>query len=271
MILRRVIAHFKKQEWTAIALDFVIVVVGVFVGLQVNNWNAKQADAQRGKVFVQRLIEDLSFDYQTRTSRLAYYDTVNDSAIRAIELLNAPIQDDRSLLVHTYRSTEIAYDAQTRATWDEIVSSGEIGLLPRAAVQDGLNLYYGVDLAEQARGELSNSRLRTHVRSVIPFHVQAAIRAGCSDIFGNDGRVLGFVEDCIIDVSDEDIAAAANILKSDDQLIPDLTLHIAALSGVRSNLKGDIFVIERSLELLKGEIAQDASHSDARISGDRRP
>jgi hypothetical protein len=39
MILRRIIAHFRKQEWTAIALDFLIVVVGVFVGLQVNNWN----------------------------------------------------------------------------------------------------------------------------------------------------------------------------------------------------------------------------------------
>ncbi|MEX0644258.1 MAG: hypothetical protein WD076_03050 [Parvularculaceae bacterium] len=40
MSLRRVIAHFRKQEWTAIALDFLIVVVGVFVGLQVTNWNA---------------------------------------------------------------------------------------------------------------------------------------------------------------------------------------------------------------------------------------
>ena len=33
MILRRVIAHFRKQEWTAIALDFIIVVLGVFVGM----------------------------------------------------------------------------------------------------------------------------------------------------------------------------------------------------------------------------------------------
>jgi hypothetical protein len=44
MILRRVIAHFRKQEWTAISLDFVIVVVGVFVGLQVNNWNEARSD-----------------------------------------------------------------------------------------------------------------------------------------------------------------------------------------------------------------------------------
>ena len=47
MILRRIIAHFRKQEWTAIALDFLIVVLGVFVGLQVNNWN--EARTERAK------------------------------------------------------------------------------------------------------------------------------------------------------------------------------------------------------------------------------
>ena len=44
MILRRVIGHFRKQEWAAIAIDFLIVVFGVFVGLQVNNWNEARKD-----------------------------------------------------------------------------------------------------------------------------------------------------------------------------------------------------------------------------------
>jgi len=44
MILRRVIKHFRNQEWTAIAIDFLIVVVGVFVGLQVSNWSNAQQD-----------------------------------------------------------------------------------------------------------------------------------------------------------------------------------------------------------------------------------
>jgi hypothetical protein len=39
MLLRRVIKHVRKQEWTAIAIDFVIVVVGVFIGIQAANWN----------------------------------------------------------------------------------------------------------------------------------------------------------------------------------------------------------------------------------------
>lgn len=60
MILRRVIAHFKNQEWTAIALDFLIVVVGVFVGLQVNNWNEARADRALEQEYLVRLYEDMN-------------------------------------------------------------------------------------------------------------------------------------------------------------------------------------------------------------------
>jgi hypothetical protein len=42
MILRRMMGHVKRQDWFAVFLDFVIVVVGVFVGIQVSNWNTAQ-------------------------------------------------------------------------------------------------------------------------------------------------------------------------------------------------------------------------------------
>ncbi|MFN0023869.1 MAG: hypothetical protein ACKVS5_08215, partial [Parvularculaceae bacterium] len=59
MILRRVIAHFRKQEWTAIAIDFVIVVVGVFIGIQVSNWNAGRADRVSERHYLAQLRQDL--------------------------------------------------------------------------------------------------------------------------------------------------------------------------------------------------------------------
>ena len=59
MILRRVIQHVKKQEWTAIAIDFCIVVLGVFVGIQVSNWNAEREINKKSAVFTERLKTDL--------------------------------------------------------------------------------------------------------------------------------------------------------------------------------------------------------------------
>ena len=59
MILRRVIQHVRDQNWTAIAIDFVIVVVGVFVGIQLGNWNAERLDQQRRDQIVDALETNL--------------------------------------------------------------------------------------------------------------------------------------------------------------------------------------------------------------------
>jgi uncharacterized membrane protein len=62
MILRRVIKHFRNQEWTAIFLDFLIVVVGVFVGLQVANWNDAQRVRAQEEKYLERIVVDLRAD-----------------------------------------------------------------------------------------------------------------------------------------------------------------------------------------------------------------
>lgn len=41
MILRRVIEHVRDQNWAAIGIDFCIVVIGVFFGIQVASWNQR--------------------------------------------------------------------------------------------------------------------------------------------------------------------------------------------------------------------------------------
>ncbi|MBI1393572.1 MAG: hypothetical protein GC152_12590 [Alphaproteobacteria bacterium] len=59
MILRRITEHVKAQNWTAVALDFVIVVVGVFIGIQVSNWNAEIADRRTETGYLRQLQGDL--------------------------------------------------------------------------------------------------------------------------------------------------------------------------------------------------------------------
>jgi len=38
MILRRFMEHLKLQHWTAIGIELLIVILGVFIGTQVSNW-----------------------------------------------------------------------------------------------------------------------------------------------------------------------------------------------------------------------------------------
>ena len=39
MLLRRITKHVKDQHWIAIGIDFLIVVVGAFLGIQNGIWN----------------------------------------------------------------------------------------------------------------------------------------------------------------------------------------------------------------------------------------
>lgn len=59
MILRRITQHVKTQNWFAVGLDFVIVVFGVFIGLQVSNWNDARQNRADEAVFLQDLHNDL--------------------------------------------------------------------------------------------------------------------------------------------------------------------------------------------------------------------
>lgn len=58
MLFRRVMQHVRDQNWTAVGIDFVIVVVGVFVGIQVSNWNESRVERAQEQAILARLVED---------------------------------------------------------------------------------------------------------------------------------------------------------------------------------------------------------------------
>jgi len=62
MILNRLAEAFWKQDWIAVLLEVLIVVVGIFVGLQVNDWNEDRKPKHEEIVYLERIIEDFDLD-----------------------------------------------------------------------------------------------------------------------------------------------------------------------------------------------------------------
>lgn len=60
MLLRRVIKHVNEQNWTAIGIDLIIVVIGVFLGIQVSNWNDERTVRTAEKELIARLVSEAS-------------------------------------------------------------------------------------------------------------------------------------------------------------------------------------------------------------------
>jgi hypothetical protein len=251
MVLRRVIAHFRRQEWTAIAIDFVIVVLGVFVGIQVSNWNQREADKRLGRAYAERLTTDIRKDLASRGALAVYYGAVLESVERTNALLGDPHSDPKQLVVSAYRASEINYDAQTRATWDEIVSSGDTGLLPRAALTSGVTDYYAVDSARLVFESVSNSAYRHRVRTVIPLEIQKALREGCSDVRNELQQIVGFMTDCTLAVPADAIASTAAALRADAGIQAELRYQYSEVFSAQANIGSDVKVLTRALAALE--------------------
>ena len=44
MLLRRFSHHFRRQDWFAVVLDLLVVVLGIVIGLQASAWNQSRID-----------------------------------------------------------------------------------------------------------------------------------------------------------------------------------------------------------------------------------
>lgn len=61
-ILGRLTRAVREQNWLAVGLELAIVVVGVFLGIQVSNWNQARADRALADRYVAQLADDLRAD-----------------------------------------------------------------------------------------------------------------------------------------------------------------------------------------------------------------
>ena len=49
-VLRRLVASARRQDWFAVAVELIVVVAGIFIGLQVANWNEGRKAARLEKL-----------------------------------------------------------------------------------------------------------------------------------------------------------------------------------------------------------------------------
>lgn len=251
MILRRVIEHVREQNWTAIGIDFCIVVVGVFFGIQVANWNEALADERLGRAYAARLTADLEQDLATRQALVAYYGAVLASVERTDALLAIPQADPQELVVAAYRASEINYSPPSQATWDEIVSSGDTGLLPRNVAR-GAAEYFAFDTARSSFEVLSASRYRLRVRTIMSLAVQKALRAGCSDVRNEAQQITGFMPACALGLDPGTIETTAAALRADPAVLEYLRYQYSEVFSAHANIRGDVVALKQALAALKG-------------------
>lgn len=258
MRLRSVIEHVREQNWTAVAIDFAIVVVGVFVGIQVANWNAGRVDRQRGAEFAERLRADLQEERWLYEFMVAYYGDVRDAAASAAAALEGrAMLSDHDLLVDAYRATQYRQGARRRETYDELVATGSLGLIADPRLLRTAARVYRIATIDSVVRESSQSPYRQAFRMSVSNDVQRELVRRCGDRyiapgdFDRIGEVQGYP--CTLELPAAEIAAAAAALRSDPTLLRALRMRVADLETRLGDFTGNNRDVLAGLKDLAGD------------------
>lgn len=179
---RRIMEHARKLGWPAIGIELVIVIVGVFIGLQVSNWNVEREARQRGAMFAERLKADLREEAWYYQLQIEYSRDVLANAERAVDALSGRSADlDEALLVSAYRATQYKQRARRRATYDELVSTGTLGLIKGQTLRNTALQVYNLPTLDNVAREGMQSRYRETFRMTVPNEVQRKLGSCCGD------------------------------------------------------------------------------------------
>lgn len=141
MLLRRITKHVKDQNWFAVALDFVIVVAGILLALQVSNWNSARLEREIERDMLIRLHADIQESIAGQT--------------RDLNFLRQQL-DDQQVILDAFGSCRVAPDKENdfqrglatlgwinpprlfRRTIDEVTASGRTDVFTNPEVAEEL-------------------------------------------------------------------------------------------------------------------------------------
>ncbi len=244
MMLHRVVSHLKKQEWTLIGIDFLIVVLGVFIGMQVQDWNADRQARAKAEVFAVRLRDDLRYEHWNYEYVSNYYQDVLANAGRTVDAMTGekPMSDEQ-FLISAYRSTQYLSNARRRATYDELISTGTIGLIADQRLRSTAITIFNNTEMETAREGTVSSDYRKEFRRTTPARVQHALLQRCGDRLVTPGDyklIVGSLDyPCTTGLPSSQVGAAAAALRANPALLPGLQQRFADLETADRNLRNN--------------------------------
>lgn len=238
-MLRKIISGLRRKDWTAVVIELVVVIAGVFMGVQASNWNGQRETDRRAAMFAQHLKDDLREEAWGYEYYIEYYKEVAASAEAATNGLTGKVPlSDEALLIDAYRASQFHESIRRRATFGELTSTGEIGLIRDRALRELAMRTYKASAFDDIVREGKNSRYRAAFRMAIPDDVQRKLDRACGDRVVRPGGYKGIAHSldhaCSTGLPADVIAENAAILRADTALVPLLRMRIA---DVDTNLR----------------------------------
>ena len=223
MILRRLSQSLQEQNWTAICIEFVLLVTGVFLGIQVANWNEERTQRLQERSFLAQLRDEISGNDQVIEHQLRYNGQVIAGGRRALDYLQSGqdcISRCEGLLVDFFHASQMWGTPFSRAKFEE---TQRLGFPSNPSVHAAVEAFYdyinGWDAVTAAPPPY-----RENVRGYFTPDAAQVLWGGCWH--SPSARLEELRRDCEADLEHVDTAAMLRAMRADPGLAGELQFWI---------------------------------------------
>lgn len=256
MILRRLADSIRQQDWFTVFLELVIVVIGILVALQVDNWNQERHARGEAAILRQQIIHDLYRNREEIQARINYYAQGLVFAEQALEGLSSDEPPSPDLAWRTvlgaYQAGQIWPFQLDSSAFREAQSAGNMAYVADTTSLALLASLYQVTAYDVELISGGRPKYRELIRERTAWPIQSHIwNANCQSQ-SYRGEVIVFeLVPCEPPASEQDVLLTYRTLREDPEIRYALQgrmsqLRVTALSF--GNSVGDIEKLIRRLE-----------------------
>lgn len=124
--------------------EIVLVVIGILIALQINNWNELNKQSKNEHKYLERLVIDLVIDSTYYERRIAEIELGNNGLkayVRKSYKTQKNIEEVKQLFNHLYLNTD--HLTVQNSTYKELISSGQINIFKNESIKKTILEYYG--------------------------------------------------------------------------------------------------------------------------------
>jgi hypothetical protein len=144
MIAKRFADALRRQDWAMITIEFLLVVVGVLLAFQINEWASERANASGRQRSTERLLEEAELTVAYNRQAVGYQQAILRGlgfAIARIERADWQKADEERIVDGLAKARSMVALSPPSSVYEDVVSSGELNKIGDVALRAAISRY----------------------------------------------------------------------------------------------------------------------------------
>jgi len=159
VFIRHLVERIRTGNWGSFLAEIVIVMVGVFLGLQVDTWNDARKASLEERYYIDRLLDELDESVTRLDKSIANgYQIVNATrrAQQAIRASNIDVEHPEKFIADFLSVNWMVEVDIVDGAIEELRSTGRLGVIGNTQIREALSRYYRTLESARSQEEISN-------------------------------------------------------------------------------------------------------------------